>query len=625
MEPTVSVEKWHKRILASRERRGPREAIWMRNAQILTNAYIAIKEGNEDELVTLPSGDQVKVGLVFRNIEQTMALLDIPEIGVTVTATDFVRELNSVDSHREQVVQQGIWQSMMFSGLVREEEASDKVKWDGSICGHGVTYSFWRIFTEQQEIEQVQLVDEVDGVFVPVVDEFGVPAFEPVFEDVVVSEGVKDLRVSPLYFLADANAGCFYESRWHGHEAIMSLDELRADPELDVPEDAKGSAFEYKTLYGDEKLDCSEDSVKVIFVYDRDNHELIRFLEVSGAEIDRTRKRGKKKTTVADKKPTTLYVLSVTKRPLPSVNPDFTPYNFYVPQPANDTPFGIDQLEHIRNQAVEADKLRTRAANLTRQLKLLLLYKKGKLDQDELDQAWNNPRGGPVGVTVQEGERMEDLLREVKLGSIPKEIYDQVRMAEDDVRKTSGVSETPFGGAETATESENQMSVGGARPRRKSRKFLKFLSEVAETHREYLRNFAPEGQSMPVQTLWGEVVNFPFGREAFEGRFIIDVRAGGGALAQSPVQQKMFIEFADRAMGKAGPFVDLLLFREALDRFDIRDKQAFMRAAQMGMSMMSGGQVPGQGPVIPPAANLNDVSNGQTIRSAINSVAESRG
>lgn len=625
MNPTIPASTWHERIRASRRRRERYEKTWEQNARLFTKAYQAVREANEDETVVLPSGDQVKLSLIFRNIEQTRAMLDIPEIGVRAEAQDFTREMGREDSHRESVVETALVRSMENSSLLDGEEVADQVKWDGMICGHAVSYGHWRLEEEEVEVGTVQVLEEGDdGTFVPVMDEDGFPLFEPETQMQTIWEGVQDQRVSPLYFLFDSEAPSIHGSPWHGFESIMALEELRKDGRYDIPGGISGTAYKRRDFYGEQfrEEELTHDSVKVIIVYDKRHRELIHFLEYSQAEERQTTKNKRRRQKRQKGDNLVLHTLLVEKKPVEFSHPDRSPFSFFIPIPANDYPFGIDQVEHIRNPALEADKLRTRMANLTRQLKLILMYRNGRLDQDQLATAINNPSTMPVGVILEEGENWQDLLHEVKLGGIPKEVYDQVRMAIDDVTETSGIPETPFTGADTATESENQMAIGGARPQRKRRLYLKYLTECARCHFDFLRTFAPPGESISVVGVDGTPLNLTYGREAFQGKFKITAQAGGGATAISPVKQKMLLEFGDRVGGRFGPKFDLILLRQAMTMFDIRDQNALMRAASEGLGLSGAG-----GPMAlgqqRPEVNLNDISNGQTIRAAINAPNES--
>lgn len=615
MESSISLDVWYTRIKESREYVDLYAQRWQQNASLLTNAFTIKKAGNETDSVVLPSGDQVKMSLIFRNLEQTFALLDMAEIGVSAQAVDFTRELGRGDSHREQVVEQGLWQSMMFSGMINKEEVGDAIKWDASICGHAVCFSAWRIETDEVESSPaLQFRESDDGFMEQVFDEFGAPVLKTRMQDVVSWEGVQDRRISPLDHLFDTQAESLEMARWSGFEEVVALQDLKDDESMSVPEDVKASGFERRTLQGNDPVDTSEDSVRRIVVYDKRNRELLYFMEYNTHDA---------KQTSRDK----LHLLKVVKNPFEVDHPDDSPFNYYVPQPANDHPLGIDQIEHIRNQSIEADKLRTRAANLTRQLKLLLLYKKkGGITQEELEKAWTSTDNKPIGLNMSDEDSWDDMIKEIKLGGVPKEIYDHVAMAEDDVRKTTGISEVPFGGADTATESENQMSIGGARPRRKSRKFLKFLGGVAQTHKNFLQTYAPQGQTIPVFTADGLSLNLPYGREAFYGKFLLTVTTAGGVYAVTPVKMKMFNETFDRVFGRFGPKFDLIMLRKMLDMHDVRDKNQLMLAAQEAFGLgqyapqpQPGGFIPGQ--AAPP--NLNDLSPGQTIRGAINSIAES--
>lgn len=626
MSCTIPHDVWYERIQASRRRRELYESTWAAYARLHTNAYIAIKDANDQADVVLPSGDQVKLGLVYSNIEQTMALLDVPEFGIRASALDYTQELGEEETHREAVVEQGLYNSLSRSGLIKGSEESDFIKRDGVMIGHGINYTYWR--TEEREVElepaMVATMDPATGMLVPVIDPAtGEPELETRTEKQVWWESAQDEHISVLEFLFDAAAKRIDKSDWHGYERPVTLAELRRDTRLNIPEGLKGVTVRRRDLYGVDGRDeeVIEDAVIVIKIWDRANKELITFIEhQADPRIDTGAAKGKKKKK--DPGPLNLTLARVDRWPVQFSHPDDSPFTVFVPVPANDHPFGISQIEHIRTPAVEADKLRTRAANLTRQVKIVLLYQKGRIDQDQLTAAMRSPEASAVGVDAQDGEDWQKLFKEIQPAKIPREIYEQITQAKDDVRNVSGVSEMPFGGAETATESENQMQVGGARPKRKRRRYMSFLTEVAKRHKDFLRAFAPEGETLPIQTWDGRPLNLVYGREAFDGVFEIEVLPAGGALAVSPVKQKMMVELSDRIVGKINPMVDIIFLRQTLTQLDVRDVNAIIRAARMPPAGLGAPGAPGAG--TPPGINMNDNSNGQAIRAAINAPNEGR-
>lgn len=616
-KPTIAADQWQKRIGAARTRRERYESVWAQYARLHTNAYKAVADKNDDQLITLPNGDQVKLGLVFSNIEQTIALLEIPEIGVRATAYDFDRELGAADTHREAVVEAGVHRSLMRSGLLTGPETVDAIKRDAVIVGHGIAYSGWMVIEEEVEGEETPVLRETaPGMFEPMLDNDGLPIYEPVIEKEVLFDGVRDEHVSPLEFLFEANARSIDAANWHGMEKVVALDVLRQDPRYDIPEWIEPTSYRLRNLYGQESdiEEVEADSVKLIIVYDKVHRELVTFLEASGHN------KGKKAKKGDDKK--SLIVIAAKKFPVRFTAPDASPFTAFIPIPANDHPYGISQVEHTRNPAVEADKLRTRMANLTRQLKRIPWARKGRVDADQLTRAFAKPDAEPVLLDIQENEDPAKLFGELPFPIVHTELFAGIQQARDDIRWASGVSEVPFGGASTATESENLMAIGGARPNRKRRLFLSFLTRIAALHRDYLRQFAPEGQTIRTMDVDGSELLLTYGREAFAGDIGLEVVAGGGATALSPVKQKMLLETGSAFMGKFGPEFDLVFLRQALTAMDSRDINHMMRAARAGMMGAAQPALPGNPQR--PEVNLNDYTDGQTIRAAINAPSEGR-
>ena len=640
IDPTVPVATWQQRIAAARRRRERWETVWAQYARLHTNAYRAVQAGNEDANALLPSGDQVKVGLVHRNVEQTLAVLEVPEIGVRATAQDATRELGAVDTHREAVVEAALVRSLNGSGLLRGTEEADPIKRDAIIIGHGVVFSYWRIVEEEVELDPVRmLVEAEDGTYEDVLDEeTGEPLTERRTEARAVWEGVQDEHVPVLEFLFDSGARSIKRAGWHGREQIVPLAELLRDSRYAVPEWIEPTSYRVRDLYGEDPQseEQIDDAVRVVTVWDKTHRQLLTFLETDAlppeeAAVRRlTEARAPRKARSSDGRPggacMNLVQIAGERFPVRFGHPDDSPFNVFVPLPANDVPFGISQIEHIRNQATEVDVLRTRVANLTRQLKRIFLYDKNAgVTQDQIDLALRANDFSFFGINREEGADLNKLFFEFPMPAIRAELFQQISQAEEDTRKTTGISEVPWGGAGTATESENIMAVGSARVNRKRRLYLAFVAEVARAHQAYLAEFAPDGQTAQVIGDDGLPMLLPYGREALQGNFLLDVQPGGGQTAISPVRQKMLVEAANLFMGKYGPKFDLRLMRQMLTLMDLRDVNGLIQAAREGIGLMPGTMppaMPGAAPGPRAMPNLNDYTDGQTIRAAINAPNE---
>ncbi len=624
----TDTDAWALKINNARTRRERCENEWQLYARLHTHAYRALRDKNEDQNVTLPSGDQVKIGLVHRNLEQTFAMLDIPEVSIKATAQDFTRAMGSDDAHREALVEYAIRSSLYGGGIMGQGDVCDAVTRDAVMIGHGITYTWWR--TEEAEVPgepALQMVEQPDGSFVPATDESGQDLYARPTRRQVIYEAVQDDYVSPLEFLFDASAFSMWSASWHGREAITTLDALRARG-FDVPEGIKPSAIRRKSLYGedpqtDESLE--EDSVRHITIWDKRRRELIDFIESSEFTQQAGRRRRGEKSVQSK-----LYELRRQQWPVTFDHPDKSPFSFLIPIPANDQPFGVSQVESIRVLGLEADKLRTRAANLTREQKLLVLFRMGSISQEEMDAAMKSPDGAAVGVKVPEDAKWDDLIKTIQSTAVPRDLYTQIAQAVNDVDQNTGVSAVAQGGAETATESDRIFTIGSARITRKRNLKLRFIGQVAETHRCLLREFAPGGQSIVVPDEIGAPQMLTYGREAFQGRFEIQAMAGESGM--TPVRQKFLSDMFGQLFQKFGPQFDLALLRNSLTMFDVKGMEALMRAARAGAQLP--GMTPGAMPGLPgaaapnaalPSASPQNFNSGQALRSAINAITESRG
>ena len=602
----ITDDTWRKRIDAARQRREPYESLWQHYCKLHSDAeQVVLNEGDSDRIVTLPGGDRVRLGLVFRNIEQTMGYLEMDDIGVTARATAYDRPLDNVDTNNESVVEQALYDSMKNSGLIGGPERIDRIKLDALLVGHGVSFSWWKLVDEQVETGRIPVLLEKEGLLEPKTDENGEPVYKPQMETMTIWEGMVDERISPLEFLCSSTCTSLDESHWLGFERIVRLKDLKADMRFTgLPKGLKGGTFELKTLQGERGPGGSdyymEDSVRLIVVWDRLTRELITFLETGDRD-----KTGKTTRKAADKDDGDGFIrLKQVSFPVQFDNPQDSPFAVYIPIPASDHPYGVSQVEHTRNPALESDLMHSRFANLSREQKRLWLYDKNKVDQQQVNDALSGKKNlAALGVDVQDGEDLSRIFKDIQTVNIPDSLLNAAGLAEDIVRKNSGVAETPFGGTETATESENQMMIGQARVNRKRNRLFSFMEQVAQIHLAYLRTFAPDGSSIRVTLADGTDTLLHYGREAFAGRFHIKIEPGGGATAISPVRQKMLIEAVGMVGNNMGPKASLLLFREVLTQMDIRNVNGILQAAREFMIPPQQPQAPGGlPPVMPPGA-----------------------
>ena len=76
MKPDSTTRLWKKRIQAARERREPYEELWQQYATLHTAGSLCADNPEKDKLVAIPGRkDMVKLGVIFRNIEQTLGYL----------------------------------------------------------------------------------------------------------------------------------------------------------------------------------------------------------------------------------------------------------------------------------------------------------------------------------------------------------------------------------------------------------------------------------------------------------------------------------------------------------------------------------------------------------------------
>lgn len=618
-KPKNSFADMKKALDAARRRREKYEKDWQQYALLHAKSYVVRPAENDDESVVLPNGDQVRLSLVHRNVEQTLAALEASEIGVRAILMDTTnRQEGYEDTHKEAIVEQALVNSSRCSGLLKgisdTKSVSDAVKLDAIIIGHGISYTWWR--EEKTTVTKAQpALEDIDdeGTLIQVIDqESGEPLFEDIEEESTEWEGVKDEHVPVLEFLFDASAKSIGAARWYAREQICSLEDLRKEGRYDIPDDVKGGTYQQKDLYGyepDNNAYSGEEWVKKITLWDKRDKKLRIYLECAYRE----------KPSSTKPEDRDLLLILESEWPVMFSHPDASPFSVFVPIPANDHPFGISQIEHIRNAATEADKTRSRQANAVRQIKRITIYDKTLIDESELSKALASPDFAIVGIKPTEGIKdLSTIIYELPVPSIHPDTYHAADMAAADVRNISGVSDIPLGGANTATESENLTQVGQARLQRKRRFMLDWYANVLQRHCDYLAAFGPEGKSILVQDIGGKPVRLVYGREAFQGRWDIKVLPSGGAFGLSPVQQKTMLELAGSVFQKFGPEFDRAFLGVLLEKFDIPNAQRLLSA----IPIVQQPQPPSAVGPMAPEMNLNDYTDAQSIRAGINALNE---
>ena len=617
---------WQKRIKSAQARREKYKTKWNQYAVLHAKAYSVAAGLNDDEGIVLPSGDMVALSLVHRNIEQTMAVLETPEIGIRVKCLDTVqREEGFSDLHQESIIEQGLVNSSRQSGLLTGVECADQAKRDGVLFGHGIIYSSWRIEHSERETGQaMKLEQDGQGEYKPVLDEeSGEPMMEALTEQVMCFEGVQDEHVPVLEFLFESTAKTIAGARWHGREQVVLLNDLKVDDNYDIPDDVKPSAYRQQDIYGvdaEPEEIADEEWVKLITVWDKPSKMLLSFLDAPGR--DESRKAGE----------CPLLLIRSVHWPVTFSHPDDSPFTAFVPIPANDLPFGVSQIEHIRNSSVEGDKVRTRQANIARQQKRIGVYDLNYIDENKWDAMIQSPDMSFVGVHLQDGIKLSDVLSELPIPSINADLYQQAALAEKTVRDTSGISDIPMGGAQTATETEAMTAVGNARANRKQRILLDWFASILSRHKDFIAEFGPSGQVATVPDEMGLPIKIPYGREAFQGRFDVKVLPSGGAFGLSPVQQKTMLEFSGSLQGKFGPAFDRAWLSVMLKIFDVPDAARLVatipivpavppvqqQSPPIGQPTLAAPHLPGQ----QAAFNPNNYTPQQAVREGVNAPME---
>ena len=628
------LDLWTRRIRASRQAREQHVPHWQEYARLHARAYQAAREGNDDALSYLPSGDMVRLGLIHRQVEQTLAQLQIEDPSIQAEAVDVRRELGREDEHQEALVGQALSQSLVDSGFVAGPEIQDMVKRDGLICGHGVVYSHWRAVTAEQDMGPLPVFEfGEDGALRQAIDDDDEPLVEPFIETITLREEVGDAYVSPLEFLFDPQAPSIGLSVWHGWERVMPLADLEADPRFTLPPGVEETEWRRTNLYGDEPghEEVSEQGVRVVLCFDKRQRRLVAFLEQP--EPNQQRKQVVDRQGVGSLTP-----IMAERFPVTFQGVDDSPFTAFVPIPANDWPWGVSQVLHARVPAVEADKLRTRMANLTRQIKrILVLDENSGLKAEDLRTALRQPDFSIAALKNSLGVDLDKVLKELPTPAVRPELFNGIQQAQVDVMDSAGVPEGPYSGADTATESENIRAVTGARMDRKRAIWLQTVANLAKVHLAFLAAFSEDGQMVQTVGIDGMPLVMPYGRDAFQGRFNLRAAPGGTSASVSPVQRKADLELVGLMGPRLGPNAGAMVMRQLFTRHGWTNVNALMKAVQadlrnMGVPpMMPEGMgapgVPGMpagafstpdGNQMAPSFNPQDQSNGQTIRRAVN-------
>lgn len=631
--PKVPMDDWRARFDGARTEREKFVDSWARNARLYAMAR-AIGPRSEtwlngsDDL--LGRRDRIALGLVHRNAEQTMAVLDMPEVGLSATMVEFYRETSESDEAAENLVSAAVGQSLRDSGLLSGPKVADMVKQVALICGHGVSFTHWRKVTRELDAGLGPVFEvtgrDADGaeILEPKLDEDGQPLIEPMSLTEVVREQCADVFVSPLDFLFDTQAPSIYLSGWHAFEQVVRLKDLRADGRFVLPADLEERTHRRVNLFNETPGPevTTTKGVAVLTAFDKATRQMCVFLEADRSQAD---DRPAVEPLSRERAP--LHCIMAETFPVDLASPDDSPFSVFVPMPLVDFPWGIPQIGTIRVSAEMADKLESRLATQTLDQKRIFVTDANSGVTDEaIRDAMRAPDFAVVAIQNGMGQDLNKLLTELPMQRVSEETFGGINRSKADVAATSGVADMPYGGAGTATESENMMAVGGARVQRKRTLYLQYLEHAAAVHLAYLAAFAPDGQRIMVQGLWG-AVPMRYGREAFAaGRFSLRAVPSGSAAADTPVQQKAKVDFAGMVAPFAGPATKLVLLETLATSLGLHDQARLRRAA---IQDMQGTMAPPMGPggvdgqLRERTAAPSAAMSGQVMRAGINALNES--
>lgn len=633
--PKVPVAQWRKRFDGCRSAREQLEESWALNARLWAMSQAAgprstlSLDGSED---LLGRRDRISLGMVHRNCEQTMALLDMPEVSISATLVEFGREIDTSDEAAENLVAAAIGQSLRDSGMLGGMRVADLVKQAALICGHGVTYTHWRQVTREVDLGTLS-VFEVSGLTMdgsedlqPALDDAGNPRVEPLVMTETVREQCQDVFVSPLDFLFDSQAPSIAASGWHAFEQVVRLKDLEADSRFVLPPGCEERLHERENLF-DERPGTEEVTtrgVAIVTAYDKATRQLVVFLDESvGARLP---------DSVVDAEAragTNLVCILAETFPVDLADPDASPFSAFVPIPLIDFPWGISQIGTIRSVAETAEKLESRQSTQTlSQKRIFVSDANSGVTDEEIRTAMSAPDFAVVQIQNGLMAPLDKLLTELPMPRPTAETYSGIERAKGDMAATSGVSDVPYGGAGTATESENMMQIGGARVTRKRGLFLAFLEQVADLHLAFLAAFAPPAQTLMVPGTFGPEP-MRFGREAFSvGRFRLRVAPGGSAAADTPVQQKAKVDFAGMVAPLAGPALKLELLSMMATSLGIHDQARLRRAAVQDLmgappALPEAGSSGVDGRIRGETSSPEVMAAGQVMRAGVNRLNES--
>lgn len=632
--PKVPLDDWRARIEGARTERAKFVDSWARNARLYAMARAigprseTWLDGQED---LLGRRDRIALGLVHRNAEQTMAVLDMPEVGLSATMVEFYRETTESDEAAENLVSAAVGQSLRDSGLLSGPKVADMVKQVALICGHGVSFTHWRRVTRDLDLGLGPVFEvtgeDADGgeILEPKLGDDGEPLIEPMSVTEVVREQCADVFVSPLDFLFDTQAPSIAMSGWHAFEQLVRLKDLQADGRFMLPDELEERTHRRVNLFNETPGAevTTTKGVAVITAFDKATRQMCVFLEADRCQ--RVDDRHASEPLSRERAP--LHCIMAETFPVDMASPDDSPFSAFVPMPLVDFPWGISQIGTIRVSAEMADKLESRLSTQTLdQKRIFLTDANSGVTEDAIRDAMRAPDFAVVSIQNGMGQDLSKLLTELPMQKVTEETFGGINRGKADVAATSGVADMPYGGAGTATESENMMAVGGARVQRKRQLYLQYLEHAAQVHLAYLATFAPDGQTIMVQGLWG-AEPMRYGREAFAaGRFNLRAVPSGSAAADTPVQQKAKVDFAGMVAPFAGPALKLVLLETLATSLGLHDQARLRRAAIQDMQgslapPMGPGGVDGrlQGRVPSPEAAMP----GQVMRYGINALNES--
>lgn len=456
--------------------------------------------------------NKISVGVSFATINTIFPAVSVNNPKITVTANH--PDLTNVAETVEAVVNHW-WVHFDF-----QDEFRAAVK-DYLILGHGwikCTYLYseedkQRPPDEMQGEFEDKLNEKYQAIEARPQDAALFPSDEEIFDliptvaKVVMEDHPQIERVSPFDMFVDPDASRLYDAKWLAQRIAVPYDVAKDNKDWKAKlrkdfEDRKQSMKKDDGFY-DDQIDKDRD---YIFVFEHYNLEegTVCLMTLDGDD----------------------FLLPPTPIPYDFGQPFVMLRNYDIPEKF----YPMGELECLRPLQLELDFTRSyQLRDLANHVRKYVT-RKGTLDDDNMGRLSSPVDGEVISIEESATEQPQMAVALMQSLDIPQQTYQMSGVIQDDMTRTSGVSDYEMGQMpetrRTATEAGIIKDASNARSADKLAQIENSLSKIARRVIQLGQQYITSDQMARMKNVNGNITWMPFNRDEIQGEFDFDVEAG---------------------------------------------------------------------------------------------------